>query len=192
MDQDAADQGGAVNRDEQCQHCRHFLWVHGKTGPHMTRCACCEHEEWRLVPGHPRYEVSSLGRVRSNIRPGAPLILKHTPARGYPQVHLAGRGKANVHTIVALAFLGPRPEGLEVRHLDGNAGNPQLRNLAYGTRSENQRDAVAHGAHASTKKTHCPAGHEYSHIAHGQRCCQACLNDANRRFRLRKKQGVSA
>jgi len=45
-----------------------------------------------------------------------------------------------VQRLVALAFLGPRPEGHETRHLDGNRLNNRLDNLAYGTRSQNQLD----------------------------------------------------
>jgi hypothetical protein len=44
-----------------------------------------------------------------------------------------------------LAFQGPCPNGLEVRHLDGNRTNPKLNNLKYGTRIENMQDAILHG-----------------------------------------------
>jgi hypothetical protein len=44
-----------------------------------------------------------------------------------------------------LAFVGPRPPGLEIRHLDGDPGNNALNNLRYGTRSENLVDKSYHG-----------------------------------------------
>lgn len=148
-------------------------------------------EEWRAIPDHPRYEVSSFGRVRSLVG-REPRILRAHLHYGYPTVTLTRQQKAKVHQIVAVAFFGPRPEGMEVRHLDGDRANPRLDNLAYGTRSENQRDAVAHGTHASTKKTHCPQGHEYSHVAYGQRHCRACLIEAKRRFRARRRMAVAS
>jgi len=44
-----------------------------------------------------------------------------------------------------MAFVGPCPEGMECRHLDGNPGNNNLENLAWGTREENMKDRVDHG-----------------------------------------------
>ena len=68
----------------------------------------------------------------------------------------------SVHVLVMAAFVGPRPEGAVTRHLDGNPLNNHLTNLAYGSQSENLRDAVAHGTHAHAKKTHCKYGHEFT------------------------------
>lgn len=58
-----------------------------------------------------------------------------------------GHGKAgsSVHSLVATAFWGPRPEGQEVRHLDGNPKNNRADNLAYGTRTENILDVYKTG-----------------------------------------------
>lgn len=50
-----------------------------------------------------------------------------------------------VHQLVALTFLGPRPKGQEVRHLDGDPLNNAVTNLAYGTRSENILDVMRIG-----------------------------------------------
>lgn len=43
------------------------------------------------------------------------------------------------------AFVGPRPEKAEIRHLDGNPSNNTLENLAYGTARENKNDMIRHG-----------------------------------------------
>ena len=59
-------------------------------------------------------------------------------------------GKAKtfaIHRMVADAFHGPCPAGLEVRHLDGNKLNNAAGNLCYGTKSQNTYDAIAHGKH---------------------------------------------
>jgi hypothetical protein len=44
------------------------------------------------------------------------------------------------------AFIGPRPEGMEARHLDGCKTNNKLENLCWGTREDNEADNVKHGA----------------------------------------------
>ena len=50
-----------------------------------------------------------------------------------------------VYTLVLEAFVGPRPSGMQCRHLDGNVGNNHLYNLAWGTAKENATDREHHG-----------------------------------------------
>lgn len=127
-------------------------------------------EAWLPIPGFPGYEVSSAGRVRSRVKyhgDFGPRILKQPANRdGYPTVHIChedGRKPVmKVHILVALAFHGPRPVGLEVRHLDGDEQNNASTNLAYGTSSENSLDQVAHGTHWFASRTHCKNHHEYT------------------------------
>ncbi len=121
-------------------------------------------EQWRAVIGYEgNYEVSSKGRVKSLnrivpvIRQGK-LGTRRIPERilkpgrhvaGYPQVFLYREGTPRmeqIHQLVAAAFVGPRPEGHEVRHRDGDSGNPRATNLTYGTRKQNYDDAIRHGA----------------------------------------------
>lgn len=146
-------------------------------------------EQWSAVPGFEgHYLVSSEGRVRSlkrRQRDGSPLFLNwKIDTYGYVSVHLWRDSKPKnirVHVLVAAAFLGERPEGHEVRHLDGNRMNPRLDNLAYGTRSENRRDRIAHGTDHNRGKEHCPLGHPYDSAntrvipsRPGARYCRAC------------------
>jgi hypothetical protein len=126
-------------------------------------------EEWRAIPDYEsNYEVNSEGRVRSRRRKGAPggVIAQQLDASsGYSSVGLYSNGRSTthkVHQLVAAAFLGPQPKGLQVRHLDGNPTHSAVTNLAYGTPAENQWDRVAHGRHFNANKTHCPQGHEYT------------------------------
>src|SRR4051812_40020523 len=107
---------------------------------------------WVRIPGFPDYEVSNDGQVRSwktwRGAPG-PRILKPVRVRDdRPSVVLYGDGRharREVHRLVMLAFVGPRPAGMDIRHLDGDVQNNSIGNLAYGTRSENLLDAVRHG-----------------------------------------------
>lgn len=116
-------------------------------------------EVWRDIPGHEgRYQASNLGRIRSldrrvNICHGATRLMRGRvlrPAGQKSDPHLrvtlshGGHGVL-VHRLVAAAFLGPCPEGQEVRHLDGNPLNNHVENLAYGTRRENILDVYEVG-----------------------------------------------
>lgn len=119
-------------------------------------------EEWRPVSGWPGYKVSSHGRVRSPHRGGRVLTPSVNPKSGYSSVGLRSGGKATwgtVHSLVTKTFIGPRPDGLVVRHLDGDPQNNTISNLVYGTHSENARDTVRHGRHHLASRTHCPREH---------------------------------
>lgn len=64
---------------------------------------------------------------------------------GHVQVYLGRDYRYSVHVLVAEAFIGPRPEGMDVRHLNGNPRDNRVTNLAYGTRSDNVRDCYRYG-----------------------------------------------
>lgn len=144
-------------------------------------------ERWLSVPGHDGYEVSDLGRVRSwrgRWRRTEPRLLRQSERNGYMRVSLydldgASCSSQSVHALVALAFHGPRPEGNEVRHLNGDRYDNRLSNVAYGTPSENRKDAVRHGTHNMSSRTSCPKGHAYDEEntylrRNGKRDCRAC------------------
>lgn len=120
-------------------------------------------EVWRPVAGYEaHYEVSDLGRVRS-IKRGTRVLRHDTAGRGYPQVALSLNGrvrKAYVHHLVAAAFIGPRPDGLDICHGNGDVLDARASNLRYDTRHANMRDSLVHGTHHSTRRTHCEQGHE--------------------------------
>jgi hypothetical protein len=158
-------------------------------------------ERWLRIPGHEGYEVSDLGRVRSvdrtiMRRDGKPKrcrgqILKPMVPEGYARVRLGGQWRS-VHQLVLEAFVGPRPDGMQVCHVDGVSTNNHLENLRWGTVSENQLDRVRHGTHQETAKTCCRRGHplrapnlDERYLKHGRRICLACRRThalrANRR-----------
>jgi hypothetical protein len=47
-----------------------------------------------------------------------------------------------VATLVAAAFIGPRPDGLEVCHKDDDKDDNRPGNLYYGTRDQNIADSI--------------------------------------------------
>lgn len=163
------------------------------------------HEEWRAIPGFPGYQVSSLGSVFSH---KAGRELSAPPNKGgYRLVSLRRDGVRHpryVHQLVALVFIGPRPDGAEVRHLDGDPLNNTLTNLVYGTTAENAQDRIRHGRDQNTRKTHCKHGHPFDEAntyrfsnarqPHG-RACRTCNRRAARRSherRILRAAGVAA
>lgn len=116
-------------------------------------------EIWKPVVGfEDRYEVSSLGRVRSlthtvpHLRgtrtiPGR-VLKPQQQASGHLYIKSLGgrRGKiAWIHRLVYEAFVGPIPSRMDIRHLDGNPQNNTPENLAIGTRVENAHDVYRYG-----------------------------------------------
>lgn len=121
------------------------------------------------MPGYNHlYEVSDRGCVRSlqrrvlksnGVQQTVPArVLKpHLTDDGYLAVSLYnenGRRTFNVAVLVARAFIGPRPVGLEVLHNDGANTNNRSSNLRYGTRQENMIDAKHHGAMPRGERQH--------------------------------------
>lgn len=109
-------------------------------------------EQWRDVPGFEGlYQVSDHGRVRSLVRSAGRILRGSPDNHGYIQHGLfSGDGngpdlRCRAHHLVMAAFVGPQGKAVDIRHLDGNPSNNRLDNLAYGTRSENAKDAVRHG-----------------------------------------------
>ena len=76
-------------------------------------------------------------------------VFRELPAspsdNGYRTVKVGGGQTIRLHTLMAETFVGPRPPGMGVRHLDGNPGNNAPENLAWGTQKENGADTAVHG-----------------------------------------------
>lgn len=106
-------------------------------------------EEWRDWIRDNRYQISTLGRVRSS--------------RGILKLYLTGR-KGNqyynfgvwdsfnkriknylVHIAVLETFIGERPEGMQGCHNNGNNRDCSLGNLRWDTPQNNSLDRWAHG-----------------------------------------------
>lgn len=97
-------------------------------------------DEFKPIEGFPGYAVSASGEVAS-FRQGTCRLLKPCYNQcGYKLVRLfrdkIGHMQA-VHKLVALAFLGPRPTGYDIDHIDGDKTNNHYTNLRYVTTKEN-------------------------------------------------------
>lgn len=104
----------------------------------------------RPIPGFEGYVATSAGLILS-LRQGEPRVLAMRMHNGYLHVNIRlrpGRGnqrKRPVHALICTAWHGPRPDGMECRHLDGNVRNCKPDNLCWGTQQENMLDQVRHG-----------------------------------------------
>jgi hypothetical protein len=120
-------------------------------------------EIWKDIPGYEgRYQASTEGHIRSVDRVidmYSPLIgrVVKRPIKG--RVLRPGRNNSGhysvtlghgahgslVHYLVLKTFVGERPDGMDIRHLNGNPCDNRLCNLAYGTRTENILDVYRVG-----------------------------------------------
>lgn len=129
-------------------------------------------EEWLPIKGFDfAYEVSNIGRVRSIPRtmsnPAGTnsgvsgRIMKGGLSRDRPMVTLRGApGVAArlIHSMVAEAFIGPRPAGLVVCHGNGDPKDNRLFNLRYDTQFNNMQDAIKHGTASKLNADGTPKG----------------------------------
>ncbi len=127
-------------------------------------------EEWRLVSEFPLYEVSNMGRVRSNRDPQHPGTLMVAAVsmekNGYKNVHLSLRNgiqrrQFRLSRLVWEAFHGAIPPGYHVDHIDNNQLNNRLENLQLLTLADNNRkrwrdnpEMKSHGG-VARKKVRC-------------------------------------
>lgn len=120
-------------------------------------------EIWKDVPGFgDHYQASSLGRIRVKDRviekrtkwggtmkqfyPGKELSLINN--KGYRMVRIGFEGKkinVSAHAMVLLAFHGPKPDGYEACHNNGDPADNRPENLRWDTHLSNNRDRKRHG-----------------------------------------------
>ena len=115
-------------------------------------------EVWKDIPDYVgTYQVSNYGRIKSLDRQvwnGKSYYTKYGQiqtlqdngnGRLYKQLKVNGKGKNYyVSRAVMLAFVGERPEGYHICHIDGNIKNNRLDNLRYDSPTENNIDQFRH------------------------------------------------
>jgi hypothetical protein len=98
-----------------------------------------------------KYEVNENGTIFRNVKTGkeSKIVLDmHHSKIGYykTSVHLNGRTpeaktkRVMIHSVVAECFLGEKPDGYEIDHIDRNSKNNDYRNLRYVTKSEQMKN----------------------------------------------------
>ncbi len=165
-------------------------------------------EIWKSVVGYEDfYSVSNLGRVRRD-KAGEGLckagrMIKYTKSKtNYLRTCLCKYGVQKtvlVASIVADAFIGHKPSGYEINHIDGNKSNNNIKNLEYVTRSENIRHSFDIGIRFVKKgqdnhfaklseeqvilirKSYVPYKNSYSKIGKKFNVSRSCINNIIRR-----------
>ena len=119
-----------------------------------------EKETWKDIPSYEGlYQVSNLGRVkgldrvvktkngRTQYKKGT--VLKNKMGtNGYHYVCLYKNNKQKtfmIHSLVALNFIGDRPNKNDICHINGNRLDNRVSNLKYDTRAENFNDMYRQG-----------------------------------------------
>ena len=168
-------------------------------------------ENWTPVPGYEGlYEVSDLGRVKSQPRPSTRggILSPVTRPDGRLRVTLSKEGNVEywlVHRLVLWSFVGPCPDGMEACHWDDNARNNSLSNLRWGTSLANSADQRRNGKcrNGGGDATHfgndgtiprleyggtCKSGlhpwvDENIRVSGGKRSCIGCQKLASKKYR---------
>lgn len=111
-------------------------------------------EQWRDIPGYEgHYQISDHGQVL-NCHTGKLMkcSLKGRKGLQYPGVTLTkdcAPTTFTVHRLVALAFIGARPDGAEINHINGNKMDARVSNLEYVTHKANMAHAAENNLMAS-------------------------------------------
>ena len=105
--------------------------------------------EFRKVPSLQfLYEVNENGTIFRNVKSKKQLKIKldyHHSPKGYWITFVCIKGKVHrvmLHKVVAECWLGPKPEGLEIDHIDRNSQNNDYRNLRYVNHSGQMKNRV--------------------------------------------------
>lgn len=109
-------------------------------------------EIWKQIPNFSRYEASNTGKLRSTNYKNSGKTKELKPAigrDGYLQTMLQSDDKkyhsCKVHYFISLTFMGEKPKGIMVNHLDGNKLNNNVSNYEYTTNQGNIQHAYDHG-----------------------------------------------
>lgn len=111
--------------------------------------------DMRTIPGFPSYSITKDGRVWSKPRRdklerqcGNKWITLRLKPNGYCVVDLCKNNKSRtcyVHRLVLETYVGPCPNGMECRHLNGCKTDNHICNLTWGSSAENKADNIKHG-----------------------------------------------
>ena len=158
-------------------------------------------EEWKDILGQEGYyQVSNFGRVRSLDRIVIDSLKREKHLKGrilkpdldgcYYYMHKIRGKNRRVHDLVASAFLGKKPSGKVVDHIDRNKLNNRAENIRYCTQFDNMKN-VEYRYRGSSKlkgvhwnksrgkwigqvtvkgKTYCVGGYDYQWQAY--RACR--------------------
>ena len=115
------------------------------------------------IPGHPGYAASEDGRIwsawRSTGRPQMKQVIREDAWKELkPEIRkVDGRGRFTLKAadgsyrrryashLILETFVGPRPDGMEACHNNGDCTNDSRHNLRWDTSKNNKADMATHG-----------------------------------------------
>ena len=103
--------------------------------------------EFRKIPSLEfLYEISEDGRIFRNVKSKKQnkiIVDYHHSEKGYCYTFICRNGKVQkipIARVVAECWLGKKPEGYEIDHIDRNSLNNHYKNLRYVTKSEQMKN----------------------------------------------------
>ena len=104
-----------------------------------------EYTTYKPIKGYPGYAINEIGEVISTKGKKPHTLQPVVTTSRYLCVTLQKEGSSRgrmmtVHSLVAQAFLGDRPKGMVIDHIDGNRFNNHYTNLRYCTQKENMNN----------------------------------------------------
>lgn len=118
--------------------------------------------EFRKIPSLQfLYEVNSNGTIFRNVKSKKQLKIKidyHHSPKEYWHTFVNIKGKCirvMLHKVVAECWIGPKPEGLQVDHINRNSLDNDYRNLRYVTYSEQMKNRTLSPEYIARVKANC-------------------------------------
>lgn len=143
-------------------------------------------QEVRTLAGLSKYLLRCDGEVVS-IWTGRPKVLKGGVDKdGYRKFVLIDDNGSRLYArrsgLMCAAYHGPRPDGKEVRHIDGSRDNDNPSNLSWATHAENCADKVGHGTlprgdlNGNRKLSEAHAREARERLDRGERSADICAD----------------
>lgn len=112
-------------------------------------------ELWKIIKGFESYEISSLGRVKSNLT--NKILKPHIMPNGYERLTMSNGVKiygAYVHRLVALNFIDNPENKTNVNHINSIRNDNRLQNLEWTTPKENTMHSMMYGNNKQDGELH--------------------------------------
>ena len=115
---------------------------------------------FKAIPGFPGYHINKIGEVWSCQKRGrraAGFLKPAVNSAGYLQIVLyknSRRTHKKISILILETFVGRRPKGFEGCHKNDNKIDDRLKNLYWGTHSDNAKDAFRNGRRCTKGEHH--------------------------------------